>query len=304
MIGTLPARVAVLMGGPSTEREISLQSGEHVVECLRALGVDARPCVVGKDGAFALPEGTEAAYIALHGIFGEDGQVQRLLEARGVPYTGDRADACALAFDKVASKKRLLSRGVPVAEAVFLSRPGDGEALPPPPVDLPFPLVVKPAKQGSSVGLALVRDAEGWRKALETVFSLDREGLAERYIPGREFTVGIVAGEALPVLEICMQRETFDFEAKYTAGAVVHRFGTLPEAEAARVRDTALAAAEALGCLALGRVDLRRDEAGNLYVLELNNTPGFTKLSLLPDAGRAAGLPPEELCRRILLAAH
>lgn len=304
MTNFLDKKIAVLMGGPSTEREISIQSGEHVVECLRSLGVDAVPCLVGKDCAFELPEGTEAAYLALHGIFGEDGQIQRILEARGMPYTGDRADACARAFNKVESKRRLLEKGVSTPATIFLSRPAAGEPLPPPPPADRFPLVVKPAKQGSSVGLSLVKDASGWGKALETVFALDAEGLAETYIPGREFTVGIVAGEALPVLEICMEQETFDFEAKYTAGAVTHRFGTLPPAEEARVRQIALDAAAALDCRALGRVDLRRNDAGELFVLELNNTPGFTKLSLLPDEARAAGRTPADLCREILSAAH
>lgn len=304
MTNFLDKKIAVLMGGPSTERDISLMSGEYVAECLQSLGVDAVPCVVGKDCAFDLPEGTEAAYIALHGIFGEDGQVQRILEARGIPYTGDRADACARAFDKVASKRRLLEKGVPTPAAVFLPRPAAGEPLPPPPPEGEFPLVVKPAKQGSSVGLSLVKDAAGWGKALETVFALDREGLAETYIPGREFTVGIVAGKALPVLEICMEAETFDFEAKYTAGAVTHRFGTLPPDEEARVAQVALDAAAALDCRALGRVDIRRNGAGELFVLELNNTPGFTKLSLLPDEARAAGRTPADLCREILLAAR
>ncbi|MBQ7252374.1 MAG: D-alanine--D-alanine ligase [Kiritimatiellae bacterium] len=304
MTVSAPERVAVLMGGPSTERDISLMSGDYVLECLRSFGTAAHPCVVGKDCAFELPEGTEVAYIALHGIFGEDGQVQRLLEARGIPYTGDRADACARAFDKVASKRCLLAHGVPVPAAVFLSRPAAGEPLPPPPPAAAFPLVVKPARQGSSVGMSLVKDPSGWDKALETVFALDAEGLAETYIPGREFTVGIVAGEALPVLEICMERETFDFGAKYTAGAVTHRFGTLPPEEEARVKKIVLDAAAALDCRALGRVDLRRNDAGEFFVLELNNTPGFTKLSLLPDEARAAGRTPADLCREILLAAH
>ena len=299
-----PDIVAVLMGGPSSEREVSIQSGRNIAALLRSAGVDAREVVVAPDSTFELPEGTTRAFIALHGAFGEDGQIQRILEQRRIPHTGNRPHACARAFDKVASKNRLIAADIPTAPCAFFRNHLAPSETPVPHIPAPLPLVVKPARQGSSVGVTVVRDEAAWPDAIRAAFALGDTILAETYIPGRELTVSIVNGEALPILEIFAPGGNYDYHAKYTPGASHHAPADLPPDLAEAIRKTALRAARALDCLALGRVDIRLRPDGAFFVLELNNIPGFTATSLLPDAARAAGWSPEETCLRILSAAR
>ncbi len=288
------SRVAVLKGGVSAEREVSLRSGRAVAAALARKGHDVAELDV-TTRAVDLPAGVEAVFIALHGEFGEDGGVQALLDARGIPYTGPGAEASRIAFDKELTRARCEAHGVPVARGVVLT--GPAAACP-----LPFPVVVKPTRQGSSVGCHRVREAPEWPAALADALQYG-PALVEACIEGRELTVGVVGGEVLPVVEICAPGGYYDFDAKYT-----YRFGkteyicpaVLDPAVEAGVRAAARGVFEAVGARGMGRVDFRLDGGGRFYALEINTIPGFTETSLLPKAAAAAGLPFDDLCERIL----
>lgn len=295
-------QVAVLMGGPSSEREVSLRSGAAIASALREAGHCTHEVVVGRDCSFALPAGVDAAFIALHGHFGEDGGVQRELERLGIPYTGSRPEACAHAFDKIRSKQTFFEHAIPTAACVYFSRPTSGADFPPPPLPLPF--VVKAARQGSSTGVWRVFQEAEWRPALTAAFDMGDDALVEAFIAGRELTVGIVNGTVLPVLEIFAPDGDYDYHAKYTPGASSHAPAVLVPAVESACREIARRVAEVLDCLALARVDFRLADDGSLFVLELNNIPGFTETSLLPDAAKAYGWSFSELCARILSAAR
>lgn len=284
-------KVAVLMGGPSSEREVSLRSGAAVARALRERGYEVTEVVVGEDASFDLPAGVEAAFVAMHGKFGEDGTVQRLLRERGVPHTGSSPEACARSFDKSRSKPVIAAAGISTP-AFELRQAGDSRRL-------PLPVVVKPVRQGSSVGISRVFREEEWSEALAAALAYDDTVLVEEFIPGRELTVGVVGGVALPVIEIAA--DFFDYRAKYTPGVAAHRIpAPIPEETARACQAAALATFRALGCAGMGRVDIRLREDGRFFVLELNNIPGMTEVSLLPDAARAHGWEFPELCERIL----
>ena len=286
-------KVAVLMGGPSSERAVSLRSGAAVAKALRERGYEVAEVVVGEDSAFELPEGMEAAFVAMHGRFGEDGTIQQMLRDRGVPHTGSSPEASARAFDKSRSKPAIAAAGIPTP-AYELLRKGDRRTL-------PLPVVVKPVGQGSSVGISRVFREEEWEGALAGALGYDEMALVEEFIPGRELTVGVVGVEALPVVEIVAPDDFFDYHAKYTAGVSRHVVpAPISEETAAGCREAALATFQALGCSGMGRVDIRLRPDGKFFVLELNNIPGMTELSLLPDAARAHGWSFPELCERIL----
>ena len=290
--------VAVLMGGPSSEREVSLRSGANVAAALREAGIpDVHEVVVAPDATYSLPPSIQAAFIALHGRFGEDGTIQAQLRAAGIPHTGSSPEASALAFDKSRAKPVLAAAGVPTAPFQILTSPSA-------PVTLPLPLVIKPTRQGSSVGVTRVFDPDQLPAALSTAFALDRVILAEAFIPGRELTVGIVGDTVLPVLEICAPNDTYDYATKYapaSAGGATHLVpAPLPPPVYQRCQDIALQTFRALGCSGMGRVDIRLTPDGAPFVLELNNIPGLTSLSLLPDMARAHGWSYPELCLRIL----
>ena len=286
-------KVAVLMGGPSSERAVSLRSGAAVAKALRERGYEVAEVVVGEDRAFELPAGTEAAFVAMHGHFGEDGTIQALLRARGVPHTGSSPEASARAFDKSKSKPVLAAAGIPTP-TVELLRKGDRRTL-------PLPVVVKPVGQGSSVGISRVFGEEEWEGALAAALAYDEIALVEEFIPGRELTVGVVGDVVLPVVEIVAPDDFFDYHAKYTAGVSQHVIpAPIPEETEAACQAAALATFRALDCAGMGRVDIRLRPDGHIFVLELNNIPGMTELSLLPDAARAHGWSFPELCERIL----
>lgn len=280
------------MGGFSSEREVSLRSGAAVAKGLRLGGyrvteVDIR----GRE--FDLPAGTDAVFIALHGEFGEDGQIQSLLEQRGVPYTGSNPAASRLAFDKEKSKRVLLDRRVRTPPFEVL-RPGRRRTL-------PLPVVVKPVRQGSSFGVHRVARESEWEAALADALGYNGAVIVEPFIDGKELTVGLVGDEALPAIEIRAPDNNYDYRAKYTKGVTEYLApAPLSKAETEQCRDLALATYRALGGRGMGRVDLRLAPDGDLYVLELNTIPGFTETSLLPKAAAVAGYSFAELCVRIV----
>lgn len=292
------SNVAVLMGGPSSEREVSLRSGAAVAAALREAGVaTVHEVEVAADCTYALPNGIQAAFVAMHGRFGEDGTIQAQLRAAGVPHTGSSPEASANAFDKSRSKPILRAAGVPTADFRLLTSPDA-------PLDLPLPVVVKPVRQGSSVGVSRIFDPAELPGALAAAFALDNQVLVETFIPGRELTVGIVGDTVLPVLQILAPGDNFDYATKYASaseGGATHLVpAPLPPDTFALCQQVALDTYRALGCSGMGRVDIRLTDDGRPYVLELNNIPGLTSLSLLPDMARAHGWSYPELCLRIL----
>ena len=287
--------VAVLMGGVSSEREVSLRSGQAVVKGLEAAGYAVTPVILTREAVEGLPAGTEAVFLALHGGYGEGGGVQADLDRLGLPYTGAGAAASRLAMDKIATKRRLAAHGVPTAEYEVLA-PGATTTR------LPLPVVVKPPREGSSVGISRVMSPADWAPALALARQCDPEVLVERFIAGREMTAGVVDGEALPVVEIIPAGGWYGYEAKYVTGDTVYAFldAAADRAIEARCRALALQTFAALGVRGLGRVDFRVDAAGACFVLELNSLPGFTATSLLPKAAARAGWSFSALCARIL----
>ena len=283
------------MGGLSAEREVSLHSGEAVVEGLRTAGYQVEAIDVQRR-ALEIPETVEAVFVALHGEFGEDGEVQSLLRARGMPYTGSGPEASRRAFDKILSKQCFDAQGLRTPRWATV-RKGD---KPP----LPLPLVVKPIRQGSSLGVRYVGREADWEPALSEALRYGDEVLVEAYIPGRELTVGIVGERVLPVLEILPPEGFYSYDAKYTAGRSQYQVPARMEHGLAETcRRDARGAHKALGCSGFTRVDFRLDPEGRPWVLEVNTIPGFTATSLLPKAALADGLAFPDLCDLILRSA-
>ena len=300
-------KVAVLMGGTSNERAVSLVSGTNVADALASLHeFEVVPVVLDADNLDALPADVDACYIALHGGWGENGGVQAALDARGIPYTGPGARASRLAMDKIETKKVLDAAGIPNAPWCVV---GDADAacaeadLP-----LPLPVVVKAPRDGSSVGVYVVKSFDQWADAVRNAVRIDREkfggageALVEAFIPGREMTAGVLGHEALPVIEICAPGGWYGYEEKYNSDATRYPFPTddfLPE-----MQRLALAAFDATGCRGVTRVDFRITPEGRMFVLELNTSPGMTGHSLVPKAAAKHGIPFPWLCRRVLEAA-
>lgn len=289
----VPKKIAVLKGGPSSEREVSLRSGSAVAQALRSCGYVVAEIDVTAAALPDLPADTDVVFVALHGDFGEDGQVQALLEARGIPYTGSDPAASRASFDKRISKRLLAKAGIPTPDYELL-RGGSARSL-------PLPVVVKPPCQGSSIGVHRVFQEADWQPALQDALTYGEDALVEAFIAGRELTVGIVGNDALPVVEIVAPGGWYDYTAKYTPGTTEYRVpAPIPEPVASRCQDIARRTFRALGCRGLGRVDLRMAEDGGLFVLELNNIPGFTATSLLPKAAQLAGMDYPRLCDRIV----
>lgn len=285
-------KIAVLKGGPSAEREVSLASGAAVARALRSLDYEVVEVdVTGYDVAW--PEGCEAAFIALHGTFGEDGQLQALLEARGIPFTGSGSGSSRTSFDKVTTKRILERQGIATPRYDVLA-PGQARTL-------PLPVVVKPPRQGSSIGISKVFEESAWLAALEAALKLDTEALVETFIEGAELTVGVVGEQVLPIVEIRAPEGYYDYRAKYTKGLTEYLVPAPLDEETTRACQTlAWRTFTALDCRGLGRVDIRLTPDGHPFVLELNSIPGFTETSLLPKAARAVGLEFPALCEKIL----
>ena len=292
MNNTLFRRVAVLMGGVSVERDVSLRSGAAVANGLRQAGYDVAEVDV-TERALNLPAGIDAVFIALHGEFGEDGRIQRLIQERGIPFTGAGPEASQLAFDKIRSKARLIQYGVPTPAYERLM-PGGMRTL-------PLPVVVKPIRQGSSFGCHRVDRETDWPAAFADAVGYNGEALVETHIDGKELTVGIVGNEVLPVIEIRAPNNNYDYQAKYTRGMTEYVCpAPLPDAVTRVCQEWAQRTFKALDCRGMGRVDIRLSPENQPFVLELNTIPGFTETSLLPKAAHAAGYDFPRLCDTIL----
>ena len=309
------SRVAVLKGGRSLERQVSLRSGARVEDALERLGHEVLPIDVGVDLIAQLRDrAPDAAFVALHGRGGEDGTVQELLEILGIPYTGSGILACSRANDKVLTKYLLLEAGIPTPEffafnQTAFSELGAAKALPAMEERLQFPIVVKPSSQGSALGIKFARTPADVPAALVAAFSYDGKVLLERHVEGRDLAVSILDADegprTLPVVEAVPQGEDFyDFEARYEIGRTSFMCpAELPGDATERAQGLALATYRLLGCRGFARVDLMLDAAGELFVLEANPIPGLTETSLLPQAAEAAGVGFDELVGRILMLA-
>jgi D-alanine-D-alanine ligase len=303
-------RVAVLKGGRSLERGVSLKSGARVEDALDALGHQSIPLDVGADLVERLrAERPEVAFIALHGPGGEDGTVQELLEILGIPYTGSGIAACGRCMDKVAAKHELREAGIPTPDWVAFNATafrelGAADTLEEIEGRLGFPLVVKPAAQGSSLGVGFAPERERVPAALVAAFSYDDRVLLERYVEGRELAVSVLGSDPLPIVEALPREEDFfNFEARYEIGRTEYVCpAALAEGETKEVHEVAWRTYEKLGCSGFARVDLILGTGGP-QVLEVNAIPGLTDTSLLPMAAEAAGLSFEQLIERIIALA-
>ena len=294
----LPKKIAVLMGGPGSERDVSLATGRGVSKALRSLGVVVIDVDV-RDENFPLPKDVDLAFITIHGTFGEDGQLQKILEDRGIPYTGDGVEESRTAFDKILSKEKFQRHSVvtPEWEVVEVGqRP-----------KIPVPLVVKPSRQGSTVGVVIVKNQSELESAMKEAGKYDRKLLVEKFVSGRELTIGIVGDQALPILEIIPKGGFYDFNTKYPflnphAGASAEHVcpAKIDPGKTKKIQELALQAFRALGLVVYGRVDVILSETGDPFVLEVNTIPGMTEASLLPEAAAAAGINYINLCLRII----
>jgi D-alanine-D-alanine ligase len=302
MANRIPLRIALLAGGDSPEREVSLDSGFCVAAALEQAGHAVRWIDPGEiDLADVDWRAFDVAFNALHGGAGEDGRVQRLLDSLGVLYTGSGAPASQLAMSKSAAKTRFAAHGVPTPEFETVASDDSIHSVLASADRLKMPLVVKPDGGGSSLGVSVAMNADQVQCAFAEALQFDEHVLLERYIPGREFTVAVLDGEPLPLLEVRGAQGVFSYDQKYTPGPVHYVFDTgLTGGEAQQMLDVAIASAEALGAAGLARVDLRRDEQGAPWVLELNTSPGMTQQSMAPRAAAEAGLEMAMLCDKLV----
>jgi len=286
-------RVTVLAGGPSAEREISLASGQAIVEALRSRGHEVFVADVGPDNLAALDHPADVIFPALHGTFGEDGTIQRIMEQRGIRFVGSGSKASALAIDKVATKQIATELGIPTPAyevVTALDRP-----------TLPLPVVVKPIAQGSSVGTTIIREPDKLRQTVESVAGKYGRALVERFVAGDELTVGILGKQALPPICIRPRRAFYDYEAKYQDDRTEYVFETgQPRALLAQASAFSLRIFGALGCRHLARIDWIAGPSETLSFLEVNTIPGFTSHSLVPKAAARVGIPFDELVERLV----
>ena len=298
-------RVAVLMGGVSEEREVSLRSGEAVRKALDAAGLDVAALDVRSEDLSCLGDrDVDVVFPALHGRFGEDGGVQELLEAAGLPYVGSDPRASRAAMDKMASKCFFVSHDLPTPPFRLVSTTMRWELIEQAVLDVGLPLMVKPLRQGSSVGVTRATTADEVAVGLAEAFKYGRQALLERHIPGREFTVGVLEDEALPLVELRPNQDFFTYDAKYNDAAT--EFIPEPDLDpdvVAELQRIGVEAHRCLGCEQISRVDMMLEDDGCPYVLEVNTIPGFTERSLYPMAARAHGVDFPELCRRLCLNA-
>jgi len=288
-------KIIVMLGGPSAEREVSLRSGAGVVKALCSLGHEVHEVDPSHD-KWALPQGTDAVFLALHGTYGEDGTIQHRLEELGVPYTGCDPEASRIGFDKYLTKQRCVAAGVPTARFMLLDSPTASW-----PMGWDPPVVLKPARQGSSVGLQFVERVSDWAKALAEAMRFDSRVLLEERVFGRECTVGILDDKPLPIVEVRPKTGVYDYQTKYSEGTTDY-FCPAPfdEPTTARIQAAGLAAFKAIGGRDYSRVDVILRPEGEPVVLEVNTLPGMTDSSLLPKAAAAAGIGYAELCQRMV----
>jgi D-alanine-D-alanine ligase len=294
----LPKKIAVLMGGPGSERAVSLATGQGVSRALRSLGAEVAEIDV-RDENFQLPSDVDLAFLTIHGTFGEDGQLQRILERRGIAYTGEGVEGSRTAFDKIRSKEKFREYGVttPLWEVIH---PGQRPTI-------PLPIVVKPPREGSTVGVVIVKNEAKIESAISEAAKYGRELLVEQFVPGRELTIGILGDEALPIIEIIPKGGFYDFTNKYpflnpqAGGGAEHVCPAKIDAEKTKeIQELALRAFRAAGLQVYGRVDVILSESGEPFILEINNIPGMTEASLLPEAAAVAGISYIDLCARII----
>lgn len=287
--------VVVMLGGPGAEREVSLRSGAAVASALRSLGHNVTE-LDPIEPAWTLPDDTHVVFLALHGMYGEDGTVQRQLNSLGVPYTGCGPEASALSFDKALAKTKFLEAHVPTPRHRLVEDPSVGL-----PAGFQVPLVIKPARQGSSVGLQFVDEPGQWDAAVTEAFQYDSQILVEERVCGRETTVAVLDGAPLPVVEVRPKYGVYDYHNKYTAGASEYLCpAPLSEEVTRAVQEAALAAYRVMGARDYARVDVMVTDAGQPMVLEVNTLPGMTETSLLPKAALAAGIQYPDLCQKML----
>ena len=297
------------MGGPSTEREISLKSGKAVFKSLEKQGLDVAAIDIKSfdhhDTAELIKSfNIDCAFVVLHGRFGEDGQIQSILEGLKLRYTGSGVDASRMAMDKVSAKKIFRKNNIPVPAELVIEKKSYLRGNPIKPV-FKLPWVVKPPTHGSSIGLSLVEKVKDVARAVDTALGFDDRALVEEYIKGRELTVGILESQPLCVIEIIPKNKFFDFEAKYQSGLTDYIVpARLDESLSRMARETALKAHKVLGCFGFSRVDIMLDKDYRLYVLEVNTIPGLTSTSLLPKAAQYAGIDFDQLCLKLLKSAY
>ncbi len=292
------------MGGLSREREISLKTGKAILKGLTEKGYTACPIDVDQDVAGTLiKKKIECAFIALHGRFGEDGTIQGMLELMRIPYTGSGILASALALHKIMAKKIFLCEKIPTPPFEVVRRQEVGKD-PLGNISLPLPLVVKPAREGSTIGISIVRTEEELTRALKEAGKYDEEILVEKFMKGREITVGILEDIPLPVIEIVPKSGFYDYHSKYTKGETQYIIpARLPREKYLFAQEMSLKAFQTLGCSGCARVDLMTDENDDSFVIDVNTMPGMTETSLLPKAANYVGIAFEELVERILLGA-
>ncbi len=294
----LPKKIAVLMGGPGSERDVSLATGRGVSKALRSLGVDVVDVDV-RDENFPLPEDVDLAFLTIHGTFGEDGTLQKILEDRGIPYTGEGVEGSRTAFDKLLTKEKFREHNVVTPEWEVIDvgqRP-----------KISVPLVVKPPCQGSTVGVVIVKNETELDSAVKEAGKYDRKLLVEKFVSGRELTIGILGDQALPIIEIIPKGGFYDFNTKYPflnpqAGASAEHVcpAKIDAGKTKEIQELALQAFRALGLVVYGRADVLLSDKGEPFVLEVNTIPGMTETSLLPEAAAVAGVNYVDLCLRII----
>ncbi len=305
-------KIVVVMGGPSTEAEVSRRSGTAILNALKSKGYNAEgleldPVNFPKQ---IVESGADFVFNALHGRFGEDGIIQGTLDMLGIPYTSSGVKAAAVTMDKVATKRFFMAEGIPTprAHTYFRFEYGKRDLSEEILQEFGLPVVVKASSQGSSIGVIIVEKAEELDSALQEAFKYDSEILVEEFIKGRELTVAVWGNEehyeTLPIIEITTVTGRYDYETKYKVGASSHIIpAPIPEEVAKAVNSIAIRACAVCGCVGMARVDFMLDEMNEPYAIEINTVPGMTETSLVPDAGRAAGIEFPELCSRILAMA-
>ncbi len=298
--------IGVLMGGLSKEREVSLRSGSAVLDALLLRGYDAVPIDVGSDIAEVLKKkGVEVAFLALHGRFGEDGCIQGLLEIQGIPYTGSSVLASALAMDKHLTKDIARQEGIPTPDSLFFDAHCENLDSFLAKFCLSFPLIVKPSREGSTIGITKAENARDLKSAILEAAKLDTRVLVEKFVKGREVTVPVLNQEALPVLEVVPKSGFYDYASKYTAGATTYICpAPLTEELAQQVQDYSKRIYRRIGCEGAARADFIISEDGTPNFLEINTLPGMTATSLVPKSAAAAGISFEDLVEKILSTAR
>ena len=293
-----PLRITVLAGGPSRERPVSLVSGKYVAQALKAAGFTVTTADITPEDLTALDLPADIVFPVLHGRFGEDGEVQEILEKRGIPYCGSGAEACRITMDKLKSKQQMVELGIPTPAFDVARTPGDIARAT---ACWPIPVVVKPIEEGSSFGVTIVQKAEDFERVVRETLENFGPVLVEDFIAGRELTVGILADKALPIIEIRSTRAFYDYEAKYNDTQTEYTFiEDLPKILYEEIQDLSVRAAAGLGLRDFCRVDWRLDGNNRPFFLEVNAIPGFTDHSLLPKAAKQAGMDMVNLCKTIV----